>query len=76
VSWSGDASEVLNPIYVTMTANKSVTSNFGYPHSVVKAGIGLYILKNYLLKSKISNCPTQRAPDWWESARFWALFTA
>jgi hypothetical protein len=45
VSWSGDASEVLNPIYVTMTANKSVTANFGYPLSVVKAGIGLYILE-------------------------------
>jgi hypothetical protein len=40
-----------------MTANKSVTANFGYPLSVVKAGIGLYILKNCLLKSKISNCP-------------------
>jgi hypothetical protein len=85
VSWSGDASEVLNPIYVTMTANKSVTANFGYPLSVVKAGIGLYILKNCLLKSKISNCPTQRAPDprqitpglaWWESARFQAVFLA
>jgi hypothetical protein len=58
-----------------MTANKSVTANFGYPLSVVKAGIGLYILKNCLLKSKISNCPTQRAPDlrqstpepwWWD----------
>jgi hypothetical protein len=66
VSWSGDASEVLNPIYVTMTANKSVTANFGYPLSVVKAGIGLYILKNCLLKSKISNCPTQRAQMKWE----------
>jgi hypothetical protein len=43
-----------------MMANKSVTANFGYPLSVVKAGIGLYILKNCLLKSKISNCPTQR----------------
>jgi hypothetical protein len=59
-----------------MTANKSVTANFGYPLSVVKAGIGLYILKNCLLKSKISNCPTQRAPDWWESARFQAVFLA
>jgi hypothetical protein len=57
-----------------MTANKSVTANFGYPLSVVKAGIGLYILKNCLLKSKISNCPTQRAPDGWESPRFQACF--
>jgi hypothetical protein len=53
-----------------MTANKSVTANFGYPLSVVKAGIGLYILKNCLLKSKISNCPTQRAPDGWWAPRF------
>jgi hypothetical protein len=53
-----------------MTANKSVTANFGYPLSVAKAGIGLYISKNCLLKSKISNCPTKRAPDGWDCARF------